>query len=147
MGILKRIFAGPDSVKTVVDGATGVIDKFTFTNEERSEASFRAFELWIEFQKATSGQNVARRLIALIVVALWAALTFLAVVVGLVEVLWLKTPGAASGFVFEVLSSNVLPLVVVVIGFYFSKGMLDQGLKVWADKKSRRRAGEADPPE
>jgi hypothetical protein len=145
MGLLKRIFAGPDQVAGIVDGATGLIDKFTFTNEERSEASFRAFELWLEYQKATSGQNVARRLIALIVVGLWAFLTVVVAVVGLVETLALEGEAAGAAFVFRLLSEAVSPLVIVVIGFYFSKGMLDQGLRVWRDKKSNRR-GE-NPPE
>lgn len=117
------VFGSSKNTQTVVDGAVAGIDKMFFTAEERSEASARAADWFLEYLAATQPQNLARRLIAVIVVLLWALLILVGVAAKAFEVYVLEleeVDGAFSGFVFEVLSGVVMNPFLMVMGFYFA---------------------------
>ena len=82
------------------------LDKAWFTDQEMSS-------YFIQYLAATQPQNMARRLIAFIVVALWALLVLIAVAV-------YKIDAGFSGFVFSTLHENVNTPFSIIIGFYFA---------------------------
>ena len=108
------LFGGSDAADQTVDSVSSGIDKMFYTDEEKADANKEAFKLFIEYQKATQPQNLARRLIALIVVGLFSLLT-------LVSVISWPFNMEFSEFTQDILAQNVLPLTVVVISFYFYK--------------------------
>lgn len=112
MNILKRIFAGPTETNKIIDGAIAGLDKIVFTEEERADANRKMGDWYLKYLQATEGQNLARRLIAVIVVCLWSAL----VVFG-VAIRWISYD--LSDFVFRVLVDIVMQPFTIVIGFYF----------------------------
>lgn len=112
MGILSRIFAKPEDASKVIDGAVKGLDKMFFTKEEKAEANQKLSEWYLKYLAATDGQNIARRLIAMIVVGLWAFLVIFGVVIR-----WFNEK--MSDFVFEVLTEVVMTPFSIVIGFYF----------------------------
>ena len=130
------LFGGSKAADGIIDGARAGIDKIFYTDEEKADARREAYRLWVEYQKATAPQNVARRLIALIVTVLWSGLVLTGIVARGVEKLTGKVAAATadtasqgllfSDFVFNVLSNNVTTVFFVVVGFYFSKRMLDR---------------------
>jgi len=112
MGILRRIFSRPEDATKIIDGATKGLDKIFFTKEERADANIKLSEWYLKYLSATEGQNLARRFIAIIVVAIWGTL----VVFG-VAVRWISYE--MSDFVFRVLTDIVMTPFSIVIGFYF----------------------------
>ena len=111
--ILGAIFGSSDNTKTVLAG----IDKAWFTSEEKSEC-------FLKYLAATQPQNLARRLIAMIVALLWAFLVLLAVAVYKLDV-------AFSDFVFLTLKENVNTPFSVIMGFYFVTHLA----RAWQDGK------------
>lgn len=111
-GLLKRIFAGPEQVSSVIDGAKSAIDSGIFTNQERAEADAGLRGFLLEFMKATQPQNLARRYIAFAIVALFCVLVLLAVAV------WPAMPEYAE-FVFDVIDELVWVPFSGIMAFYF----------------------------
>jgi len=102
MNILKAIFGSADTTKSVISG----IDKAWFTNEEKSE-------YFLKYLAATQPQNLARRLIAIVVVLLWALLILVAIIVYRFDVDY-------GLFIFDTLKENVNTPFSIIIGFYFA---------------------------
>lgn len=122
--ILGAIFGSSENTTKVVDGAIAGIDKMIFTDEEKAEANSKVRDWFLKYLAATQPQNLARRLIAVIVVALWALL----IVVGIAVYKW---DVAYSLFVFETLRDVVNTPFSIIIGFYFAAHLA----RAWNDKK------------
>lgn len=111
--ILGAIFGSAENTKTVVDGAVNGLDKLFFTAEEKSEASAKVAEWYLRYLAATQPQNLARRLLALIVALLWALLILTGVVA------W-PLNREFSLFVFSVLTDVVAVPFAGIMAFYFA---------------------------
>ena|SRR3990167_4983368 len=106
---VKTLF-NSDPLKTVGDA----IDKFTFTEQERTEANKIYLETLVKYQEATQPQNVARRFLSVFVAILAA---FFAL-------------GAAISYPFNhqyaefllQLFNKISLSLDIVIAFYFAKG-------------------------
>lgn len=111
--LLGAIFGAPNTTQELVKGAVLGIDKMIFTKEEKAEASAQLAEWWLKYLAATQPQNLARRLIALVVVLLWALLVLIGVAV------W-KVDPAFSAFIFSTLDNIVNAPFLMIMGFYFA---------------------------
>jgi hypothetical protein len=100
--ILGAIFGSSKNTETVLSG----IDKVFFTNEEKSD-------FFLKYLEATQPQNMARRLIAILVVGLWVLMILIAVLAQPWMPEW-------SGRVFIVLEDVVNTPFSIIIGFYFA---------------------------
>ena len=100
--ILGAIFGSGDNTKAIISG----IDKAWFTDQEKSE-------YLLKYLAATQPQNMARRLIAFIVVMLWALLILIAALAQP----WMPDWTAA---IFEILEDVVNTPFSIIIGFYFA---------------------------
>jgi hypothetical protein len=112
MGILSKIFGDKDNLDKLTDGAVHGLDKIFFTKEEKAEANQKLSEWYLKYLAATQPQNVARRVIAFIVVGLWAILVLLGVLIK-----WFND--AYATYVFEVLAEIVMNPFLMIMGFYF----------------------------
>jgi hypothetical protein len=83
-----------------------------FTKEEKAEANQKLSEWYLKYLGATQPQNLARRLIAMVVVALWALLILLGVLLFRLDPGW-------SAFVFSTLDNIVNAPFLMIMGFYF----------------------------
>ena len=113
--ILGAIFGSSKNTETVLAG----IDKAFFTKEEKSD-------YFLEYLGATQPQNLARRLIAVIVVLLWAALILLAIAVQPWMPSW-------SDRIFFILQDVVNTPFSIIIGFYFAAHLA----RAWKGKEKR----------
>ncbi len=134
--ILGAIFGSSKNTETVVNGAVSGLDKMFFTDEEKSEASAKMAEWYLRYLAATEPQNLARRLIALIIVILWAFLILVGVAAKGLET-WFGLVAAEgeqlfSEFVFEVLASVVMNPFLTVLGFYFAAHVV----RAWVGAKN-----------
>lgn len=107
---IKGLFAGSESVGSVIDATINGVDAAWFTDQEKQN-------WYLKYLNSTLGQNRARRMIAVIVTALWAAL----VVLGIVA--WLLSEDAGE-FIFSVLRDVVMPPFTVIIGFYYLRSLV-----------------------
>lgn len=112
MNIFKKIFGDDRERAKVVDGAIAGLDKMFFTDEERAEASQKLNAWYIEYLKASQPQNLARRLIAVIVTVIWALIVLFAVMVYPLSESW-------SAAAYETLDKVVNRPFEIIIGFYF----------------------------
>ena len=77
IGFLKSVFSKGESGEKLLDAGIKGIDALYFTEEEKSVASHQLLSTFIDFQKATQAQNVARRWIAFGVTLLWMILVLI----------------------------------------------------------------------
>lgn len=126
MSIFSVLFGGGSAATKTVETATGMMDNAFYTDQEKATNKNKMLDWYLKYQGATAPQNVARRMIALIVTALWATLIIVAVVAHLLE----TTHGndSFSQFVFNTLKENVNLPFSIIIGFYFAAHVL-RGLK------------------
>lgn len=111
--IFGAIFGSRKNTETVVDGAVNGLDKMFFTKEEQAEHALKAGDWFLRYLEATQPQNLARRLIAVIIVLLWAIL----IVAGVS--LYKIDPGY-SDYIFNILADVVMNPFLMVMGFYFA---------------------------
>ena len=111
--ILAAIFGSSKNTTTIVDGAVKGLDALVFTDEEKAHTRAQAAEWFLRYLQATQPQNLARRLIALIIAALWAVLVLLGVAMWKLDELY-------ADFIFEVLRDVVMNPFLMVMGFYFA---------------------------
>ncbi len=108
------LFGGGKTTEKVVDGISKGLDKLVYTEEEKSEASRLGVELFIKYQEATQPQNLARRLVALIVTGMWAF------TIGLGLAMY-KVDPVYSKYILDILQTIIMPSFVVIVSFYFWK--------------------------
>lgn len=123
--LFAAIFGSSKNTTTVVDGAVAGLDKMFFTDEEKSDASAKMSEWYLRYLAATQPQNLARRLIAIVIVALWALL----ILVGVASYWFDET---FSLFVFDVLRDIVMQPFSIVLGFYFAAHVV----RAWVGEKN-----------
>jgi len=117
MGWFNWLTGGGDTAKKVIETASSGIDMLFFTDEEKSIAGQKVLDFKLKWLQATSGQNLARRVIAFGVVGLWIAVIVLACFVRIWSV-------DASDFLFKVLTDIISLPFTVIIGFYFAAHMV-----------------------
>lgn len=123
MSLLKRLFARPEDGTKIIDGAVNGLDKIFFTKEERADANNKLSEWYLKYLAATEGQNLARRMIAVIIVYVWTGLIAFGMFARAAE-LFLQRGVAQklyplSEFVLSLLVDVVMVPFGIVIGFYF----------------------------
>lgn len=113
MGWFGWITGGTETANKVVDGVVDGVDAMFFTNEEKSVANQKILDWKLKYAQASSGQNIARRVIAIGVFGLWALLIAIAVVAKALDAKEFCT------FIFEMMEANVNTPFSIVLGFYF----------------------------
>ena len=132
MGWLKALFPGPAAAETAITAAAKGIDKLFYTDEEKAEdrqqAKREAASMYIRWMEATSGQNRARRFIAIVVTLLWAS-TFACALILDVAAPWVPAGSQealrASSEALRGGAGDMSTPFMLVLGFYFGQRMLD----------------------
>ena len=130
-GFIKSLFSSnTDKVLDMVSGVGGWIDGQQFTEQEKSEASFKVLEYKLKWLNATQGMNLARRYLAMMF-----CITFL-------SVFCLCIFCAVIGFSFGIDVSGLIDQIVklseafkigwvtlTIVVFYFGKGIAEGVMK------------------
>ncbi len=119
MSLWGWLMGGGKMAEKVADGVMAGADKLVYTDEEKAEARAQAREWFLRYLQATQPQNVARRLIALILVALFAGLILLGVLA------WPWAP-EWSAYIFQTVRDLLVMPVGVIVGFYFAKQIVTE---------------------
>lgn len=126
LGILGRLFGSPDAVSTIVSKAADGIDALVYTDEEKAgdaaKARSEARSMVVKWMAATSGQNLARRLIALAITGIWLSMYLLAVLCNMAAV-WITSKedqlAATAQIAFDA-AADMNPAVMLILAFYFA---------------------------
>ena len=117
MGFLGSLLGVGDAVTGVVDKVASGLDKLTYTDQEKADAAGKeraaARAALVQWMAQTKGQNVARRCIALSIVAVW----LLAKVSATVSYIAAE-PGAGDRL--TALADSMSGEMMLVLAFYFA---------------------------
>jgi len=132
MGLMARLFGSEKALESIVTSVSNGLDSLVYTDEEKAaraaEATTEARLMVVEWMKATQGQNLSRRIIALAVTALYIMLFVAGTVTEVWAVLNLSTgPSALSPDHIKAITSifdKKLELItnafMLILGFYFA---------------------------
>lgn len=135
MGLLSKLFPGADAVGEVAKKAGDILDKSFYTKQERAEDAAKMKlaegEHYLRWMEATQGQNVARRMIAVMITGLWAFAWFLALL-GNIARPWVSShaePLGESIAALQAAAGDMNTPLMLVLGFYFSSRVLSDHLR------------------
>ena len=120
-----KIFGTDKAVSSLIDNTSSALDKLVYTKEEQAEdkakATSEARGMVISWMQATSGQNLARRVIALVVTGLWT-LNYVCINILSIVAVWVEDPEKllASAKVISENCDQVTSAMMLVLAFYFS---------------------------
>ena len=118
MSFWGSVFGMPDVVEKGVDAVVKTGDALVFTDEERNKANLMVLEWTLKFHEASKGSNLARRLLALMVVGVFLCLILL------VAALYTFGADLTAAKLFGLANSTLSTPVSVIIAFYFTSGMV-----------------------
>ena len=111
MGILSALFS-PKKIGEVATSAVRGLDDLILTDQERIEKTQQAQDLYSKLWLAATPSAIARRIIAVITVSVWAVLVLFSVLIHGVSPEWSKQSQ-------HVLETVVMAPVNIILGFYF----------------------------
>jgi hypothetical protein len=112
-GFVGSIFGSSESTNKALDMVGSGMDMAFYTDEEKAIAEHKKLEFKLAWIKSTSGQNLARRVIAFAIVAIWCYTVMLAIHFYLLEMT------AQADFLFKVLKDILNLPFTGIISFYF----------------------------
>ena len=127
MGFLKALFPGADVAGNVVEKGLGMLDKAFYTDQEKAEdariAKKALVDEYLRWLEATSGQNRARRALALLVASLWAFTWFVSLMLDVIAP-WISPDISEeirlSSSVLKSAASDMTVMFGMVMTFYFT---------------------------
>ena len=137
-GALGAIFGSPKTLGKIVGGVTKGLDALKYTSEEKAhdeqKAIEKAREQVVDFMEATKGQNMARRMIALIIVSIWSlshgAIGVMAIAsVFIRDVELVGKIMEASKLIGEQIQ-DINTEVILILGFYFGAPHVGEAVRL-----------------
>lgn len=130
MSFWGKLFGTEKALSGIVDGVTSGLDKLIYTDEEKADAAAKdrseARQMVVGWMAATQGQNLARRLIALVITGTWLGMYLLSVLCGMVAV-FTNDVGVvtaakitAVGAIAKSAAMDMNPAVMLILAFYFA---------------------------
>lgn len=123
---LGKLFGTDKAASSLVNNISSGLDKLVYTDQEKSEDVAKSVsegrQVLLEWLKTTSGSNLARRMIALIVTLIWA-LQYTTSMVLLALVPWVPDYSVAmkeSALSLQQSGDAVSGAMTLVLGFYFA---------------------------
>jgi hypothetical protein len=109
---ISALFGSPKTVGKLVDGALSGLDKLKFTPEERADAERALLPVITDWMKGTQAQDVARRMLALIVATPWG--------VNALVMVGFATTGKSIEPLVAVMNGSINTPFMLVMAFYFA---------------------------
>lgn len=124
---ITKFFTGNSTADSVIDGVKRATDMLIFTDEEKSITNQKSMELFIKYQEATLPQNVTRRMIAIVIVALWCLAVLITMLLGGSGIfLHIETLTKTSEYYFKFMQDVINVPFGIIIGFYFLKRIVQK---------------------
>ena len=141
MGFIGRLLGSPKALGEMVKAVGDGLDKFIYTKQEKSEDASKAItegrNMIIRWMETTQGQNLARRIIALLITFVWL-LMFLTRMGFAIAAIWISSPEKWNASA-EIIGNNIQQMtgaVMLILGFYFASPYLGKITNVAMNKFS-----------
>lgn len=129
-GLLGKLFGTEKAIEGIVDATVEGLDKLYYSDEEKAEdaakARSEARAMIIQWMMATQGQNLARRLIALTITAVWLGMYLVSVLARMIAVFTDSHGAVTAAKVDEVgdialkSAQDMNGAVMLILAFYFA---------------------------
>ena len=125
MGILAKIFGSSDVVKEGISMIRDAGDALVYTDEEkagdRQAAKMAEINAIIQWMDTTKGQNLARRLLAVLITAIWLLMYIISISTNLIAV-WANEPEQwrISATVIGGFANQMNGAMMLILAFYFA---------------------------
>lgn len=146
MSFWGKLFGTDTAIEKTIDTVSAGLDKLYYSEEEKADDAkadrSEARQMVVQWMAATSGQNLARRLIALSIVGVWLGMYVSASIGSMIAVWvdgrdkWLET----SNLLFE-FANGLNDAVMLIIAFYFCApymGTFANGIMERMSSKSKK---------
>jgi len=123
--VIGKVFGTDKAITSVIDNASSALDKLVYTSEEKADdhtkSVTQARTMVIDWLKNTQGQNIARRIIALIVTGMWSLNIILIQLLSVVSV-WVDASDKciASADILKGTGTTITSAMMLVLAFYFA---------------------------
>lgn len=120
-----KIFGTDKAAAALIDNVSSGLDKLVYTSEEKeadhAASVTEARQMVIKWLEATSGQNLARRLLALMITIIWL-LQYVFMMVMSVGSVWVQDPSAfiQSSQIMGGYAETMKGAVMIILAFYFA---------------------------
>ncbi len=120
-----KLFGTDKALESVVSGVSNSLDKLVYTDEEKAEDHAKsvteARRMVVDWMAATSGQNLARRLIALAITGAWLGMYLLSVFANMIAVFVEADDKLVELSIIARNSANdMISAVMLILAFYFA---------------------------
>jgi len=145
MSIWGRIFASPEAISATAKAARDGLDALIYTDEEKAGDAAKdrseARQMLVSWLAATNGQNVARRLLAILITFTWLGLYLISVILSSIAV-FVETTVAAKLTTVSVIASDgatdMNPAVMLILAFYFAAPYMGDIAKAVGDRFTKQ---------
>lgn len=148
VSLFKRIFAGEETIKTTVEAVRDGLDALVYTDEEKAKeaAADRAAArgMVVQWMEATSGQNLARRWLSVVITSVWLG-QYLAAQAFTVFTIWVpverRVAYRETAKLMADYAESMNGAVMLILAFYFAAPHMDKIVGVAMDKFGRNGKG------
>lgn len=146
-GFLGKMFGTDAAISSTVAAVRDGLDALVYTDEEKAVAAAKdraaAREMVVGWMQATSGQNIARRWLSLMVTGVWLAQYLVAQCMAVAGIFIddpkrvLKAADVMAGY-----AEQMNGAVMLILAFYFAAPHMDKIVDAAMDKFGKRPATE-----
>lgn len=139
-----KIFGTDKAAEALINNVSNGLDKIVYTSEEKADAQAEsvteARKMVIKWLEATSGQNMARRLLAMMITTIWLLQYVFMIAMSTISV-WVKQPEQfiESARVVGDYAETMKGAVMLILAFYFAaphmNNIVDAALNKFSGKK------------
>lgn len=115
MGMFSWLTGNSDATEKAVEGVSSLLDNAFYTDQEKGEVRLKMVDFHIRFAEATQHMSISRRIITIVVTAMWALVVLILLILGIV----FGKDAASVKFVFDTMKDIVNPPFMIIVGFYF----------------------------
>jgi hypothetical protein len=113
MSIFSSLFSAPEAISKTVDAVIRSGDALVFTEEEKSISNQKKLDWLLKFHQASSGSNIARRLLAVMFSAVFLYHVML------VSTLYLLGKKTVAADILTLITDTLVQPIGIMIAFYF----------------------------
>jgi len=123
--VVGKMFGTDKAAASLIDNISSGLDKLHYGDQEKAENNAKsvteARTMFIKWLESTKGQNIARRVIALVVTSMWALNVLLIQVLSVVSV-WVDASEKCmeSAEMLVKTGSTITSAMMLVLAFYFA---------------------------
>lgn len=127
MSTLGKIFGTEKALTGIVEGVSKGLDKLVYTEEEKTDSAAQdraeARGMVVEWMQATQGQNLARRLIALLITGIWVFMYLTTTALSFAAVWTDKAMTANLNTAAQIIGERAYEMngaMMLILAFYFA---------------------------